>query len=66
MKHISDKSAQIPAFIDDSDRVEASELPNWQKRIIDARLQKIADDPNCLRPIEDFFGEPDFEKTDAI
>jgi hypothetical protein len=29
------------------------ELPKWQKDIIDARLNKIANDPTCLRPIEE-------------
>jgi hypothetical protein len=33
------------------------ELPKWQKDIIDARLKKITDNPNCLRPIEDLFEE---------
>jgi methyl coenzyme M reductase subunit C-like uncharacterized protein (methanogenesis marker protein 7) len=33
------------------------ELLDWQKKIIDARLKKIADDPTCLRPIETLFDD---------
>ena len=35
------------------------ELPQWQKDLIDARLEKIKNDPNCLRPIEELFEELD-------
>jgi len=31
------------------------ELPDWQKDLIDTRLKEIADDPSCLRPIEELF-----------
>ncbi len=34
-----------------------SDLPQWQKDIIDARLKEIADNPGCLRPIEELFEE---------
>ena len=38
------------------------DLPDWQKQIIDQRLQAIAGDPNRLRPIEELFEELDNEK----
>jgi len=33
------------------------DLPQWQKDIIDDRLKAIADDPACLRPIDELFEE---------
>jgi len=44
--------------VDDLD----GDLPDWQKQIIDQRLQAIAGDPNRLRPIEELFEELDNEK----
>ena len=43
--------------------VEAIEgdLPQWQKEIIDKSLKEIADNPSCLRPIEELFKELDNE-----
>jgi hypothetical protein len=38
-----------------------SELPQWQKDIIDKNLKEIADNPQCLRPIEELFNELDSE-----
>jgi hypothetical protein len=35
------------------------DLPQWQKDLIDVRLKKIADNPECLRPIEELFEELD-------
>ena len=35
------------------------DLPQWQKDIIDVRLKEIADNPECLRPIEELFEELD-------
>ena len=40
----------------DLDTIEG-ELPQWQKDIIDSRLQAIADNPACLRPIEELYDE---------
>ena len=37
------------------------ELPQWQKDIIDNDLQEIADNPDCLRPIDQLFEELDNE-----
>ncbi len=37
------------------------ELPQWQKDIIDRDLKEIADNPQCLRPIEELFEELDRE-----
>ena len=36
-----------------------SDLPQWQKDIIDKNLKEIADNPQCLRPIEELFKELD-------
>ncbi len=36
-----------------------NELPQWQKNLIDSRLKKIADNPDCLKPIEELFAELD-------
>ncbi len=36
-----------------------SELPQWQKELIDARLEKIKNNPDCSRPIEELFEELD-------
>lgn len=33
------------------------DLPQWQKDIIDSRLQMIKDHPERLRPIEELFEE---------
>lgn len=35
------------------------ELPDWQKQLIDQRLQAIASDPNRLHPIEELLEELD-------
>jgi hypothetical protein len=37
------------------------ELPQWQKNIIDQRLNAIADNPASLKPFEDLFKELDKE-----
>lgn len=41
--------------------VEAIEgdLPTWQKELLDARLKKINEDPDCLRPINELLDELD-------
>jgi hypothetical protein len=36
-------------------------LPQWQKDMLDKRLQAIADNPARLRPIEEIFEELDSE-----
>ncbi|MBX2905314.1 MAG: hypothetical protein KF744_04700 [Taibaiella sp.] len=69
LQYISDRSGQPTAVIipieewngirdkyPDVDKIEG-ELPEWQKKIIDARLKKVVDDPSCLRPIDDFFDD---------
>ena len=33
----------------------SKELPEWQKDIINARLESIANDPSRLKPIENLF-----------
>jgi hypothetical protein len=38
-----------------------SDLPQWQKDIIDKNLQEIAEHPERLRPIEELFSELDKE-----
>ena len=38
------------------------ELPQWQKDIIDLNLKVIADNPQCLRPIQELFDELDREE----
>lgn len=35
----------------------SKELPQWQKDLIDARLDAIAGNPKRLKPIEDLFYE---------
>ena len=35
------------------------ELPQWQKDLIDSRLKTIQNNPDSLRPIEEFFEELD-------
>jgi len=42
----------------DLDTIEG-ELPQWQKDLLDKRLNKIAKDPQSLRPIEELFDELD-------
>ena len=37
-------------------------LPDWQKQIIDQRLQAIATDPCRLRPFDELFEELDNDK----
>jgi len=37
------------------------ELPQWQKDIIDRDLKEIADNPGCLRPIDELLAELDKE-----
>jgi hypothetical protein len=36
-------------------------LPQWQKDLLDKRLQAIADNPARLRPIEELYEELDAE-----
>ena len=38
------------------------ELPQWQKDIIDARLEEIKLHPERMRPIEEFFAELDSDE----
>jgi hypothetical protein len=44
--------------VDDLD----GDLPDWQKQLIDQRLQSIADNPGRLSPIEELLEELDNEK----
>ncbi len=37
------------------------DLPQWQKDLIDKDLKEIADNPQCLRPIEELLEELDKE-----
>ena len=37
------------------------ELPQWQKDIMNKNLKEIADNPQCLHPIEELFEELDKE-----
>ena len=37
-------------------------IPQWQKDLIDERLQAIANNPQRLRPIEELFQELDSEE----
>jgi hypothetical protein len=55
---------QIP--IDEWNRITEKyegieELPQWQKNIIDNRLQMIADNPGALKPVNELFTELDKE-----
>lgn len=36
-------------------------LPEWQKQLIDQRLQAISENPERLRPIDELFDELDKE-----
>jgi hypothetical protein len=36
-----------------------SDLPDWQKEIIDARLADLKNNPNRIRPISELFEELD-------
>jgi hypothetical protein len=45
---------------DNTDHIEG--LPQWQKDIIDKNLKEIADNPQCLRPIEELLEELDREE----
>ena len=38
------------------------ELPRWQKDIIDQNLKEIADNPQCIQPIQELFDELDREE----
>jgi hypothetical protein len=33
------------------------EIPEWQKKLLDSRLEAIAKDPSRVRPIEELFAE---------
>jgi hypothetical protein len=37
----------------------AQEIPEWQKKILDNRLDSAKSDPNTLKPIDDLFNELD-------
>jgi hypothetical protein len=42
-----------------SDNSGDGDLAQWQKDIIDKNLKEIADNPACLRPIDELFEELD-------
>ena len=44
--------------VDDLD----NQLPEWQKELIDTRLQLIAEYPERLKPVEELFNELDKEE----
>ena len=44
----------------DVDDLDGS-LPEWQKQLIDQRLEAIAQNPDRLRPIDELFDELDKE-----
>lgn len=44
--------------VDDLD----NQLPDWQKELIDTRLQLIKEHPERLKPVEELFNELDKEE----
>jgi len=38
-----------------------SEIPDWQKQLLDKRLETIANNSNSIKPIEELFTELDGE-----
>jgi hypothetical protein len=42
---------------------DLEELPQWQKNIIDQRLDVIKNHPEELVPLEDFMKEPDTDES---
>jgi len=38
-----------------------SEIPDWQKQLLDKRLETIANNSNSIKPIEELFTELDSE-----
>ena len=42
------------------------ELPQWQQKLIDERLQAIEENPNRLRPLEELLAELDKEEKDGL
>ena len=44
----------------DADELDGP-LPEWQKQLIDQRLEAIAQNPDRLRPIDELFDELDKE-----
>jgi hypothetical protein len=41
---------------------ESTELPDWQKNLIDSRLSEIENNPERLRPIDELLRELDNEE----
>ncbi len=41
------------------DSHDKSDLPQWQKDLLDARMKRIKDDPTSLHPIKQLFEELD-------
>jgi hypothetical protein len=71
LQYISDNSGHTTAVIIPIDEwneirnkypgIETIEgdLPQWQKDLIDSRLEKIKKDPSSLRPVDELFEELD-------
>ncbi|MES2777005.1 MAG: hypothetical protein V4722_22705 [Bacteroidota bacterium] len=38
-----------------NEKASQTELPQWQKDLIDSRLEAIAQTPGCLHPIEELY-----------
>ncbi len=67
VQYLSDDKGQIKAVqvaIEDWERLKLihpdidelnNQLPEWQKKVLDLRLQTIADNPDSLRPISELF-----------
>jgi hypothetical protein len=50
----------IKIYYPDIDRFNA-DIPEWQKQLIDKRMECIAQNPERVRPIEELFNELDSE-----
>lgn len=50
--------ALIKTNYPDVDNLDAS-LPEWQKQLLDKRLEAIAANPDKIKPIDDLFSELD-------
>ena len=56
-----DKWNLIKTAYPDVEQVD-EEIPDWQKLLLDERLEKIAKNPNSIKPIQELFAELDSEE----
>lgn len=50
--------ALIKTNYPDIDNLDA-DIPQWQKQLLDKRLEAIAKNPNSIKPIDELFNELD-------